>query len=83
MSEVAPEVTAPVEAAAVEAVPVEQAVPSNVAEVVAEVSAAEEVVKTLEEAAKELLALVDEGHKIGSREIDAARDELRKFFAKL
>jgi hypothetical protein len=58
-----------------EAVPVEQRPSSNVAapqEVVDE-----EQTVTVEEAASALLALIDEGHKIGDRALDAAREKLR------
>jgi len=81
MSEVQPEaapendVPVPVEAAP-EATPVLQQIPSSEAPAEA-APATEEAPKTIEEAASALLALVDEGHKIGDRVVDAARDELR------
>lgn len=73
MSEIAPET--PVEAPAPDPAPVD---PAPAAPAPADpVGQVEQVVRTIEEAAAELLALVDEGVKIGDRALDAVRDEVR------
>ena len=79
MSEVAPETPeTPAEQApeAPEATPVLQQVASSEAapEAVPEEAPAPRSIDTV---AAELLAIVDEGHKIGDRALDAVRDELR------
>ena len=75
-SDANPDAEAPAPAVVPEATPVLQQTPSSDAP--AEPVAVEDApTKTLEDAAAALLSIVDEGHKLGDRALDAAREELR------
>lgn len=60
-----------------EATPVLQQEPSNEPEANEPEAVVEAPARPIEVVAAELLAILDEGHKLGDRALDAARDELR------